>query len=455
MENEDDTEQIIPLDEADVEMLKAYGRGPYAEKIARLENDIEVHKQRVNKLLGVVESDTGVLPASHWDLPADKQMMAEESALLIAVCTSIIENVGSKRTGDDDEEEDGPAGDPLKKSRNDASSSTTKNLMYQAKLANNVGKYCVGLGEKVAPTDIERGMRVGLDRTRFAIQIPLPSKIDAAVSLMQVDEKPDTTYCDIGGCDDTIKRLREVVELPLLHPERFIRLGIDPPKGALLYGPPGTGKTLTARAVANATNACFIRVIGSELTRKYVGEGARMVRELFKVARTKLACIVFFDEIDAIGTSRGDSTGGEHGDNEVQRTMLQISAELDGFDPRGNIKVLMATNRPDILDPALVRPGRIDRKVEFTLPDLAGRIQILKIHCKKMSVDKNLRYDLIARLCPNTTGAELRSVCTEAGMFCLRARRKSVSEKDFLLSVEKVIKGYKKYSSTPKYMVYN
>ena len=214
------------------------------------------------------------------------------------------------------------------------------------------------------------------------------------------------------------------------------------------------GKTLTARAVANRTDACFIRVIGSELVQKYVGEGARMVRELFTMARSKRACIIFFDEVDAIGGARtgGDETGS---DNEVQRTMLQIVTELDGFDARGNIKVLMATNRPDTLDPALLRPGRLDRKVEFGLPDLEGRGHILKIHSKRMSCDRDIRFELIARLCPNTTGAELHSVCTEAGMFCIRARRKSVSEKDFLDSVNKVVKGYKKFSSTPKVSLLN
>ena len=311
------------------------------------------------------------------------------------------------------------------------------------------------LGEKVAPTDVEEGMRVGVDRTKYAIQIPLPPKIDPTVSLMTVEDKPDVTYDEVGGAKDSLEKLREVVELPLLHPERFLTLGIDPPKGVLLYGPPGTGKTLSARAVANRTDACFIRVIGSELVQKYVGEGARMVRELFTMARSKKACIIFFDEVDAIGGSRtsGDGDGGS--DNEVQRTMLQIVTELDGFDPRGNIKVLMATNRPDTLDPALLRPGRLDRKVEFGLPDLEGRTHILRIHAKTMAADRDIRFELLARLCPNTTGAELRSVCTEAGMFAIRGRRKSITEKDMIDAVNKVIKGYQKFSSTPKYMVYN
>ena len=197
-----------------------------------------------------------------------------------------------------------------------------------------------------------------MDRTKYQIQIPLPPKIDASVTMMQVEEKPDVTYSDIGGCKEQIEKLREVVETPLLsvcrfgnqfssidlpQPERFVNLGIDPPKGVLLFGPPGTGKTLCARAVANRTDATFIRVIGSELVQKYVGEGARMVRELFEMARSKKACIIFFDEVDAIGGARFDDGAG--GDNEVQRTMLELINQLDGFDPRGNIKVLMATNR--------------------------------------------------------------------------------------------------------------
>eukprot|EP00434_Breviolum_minutum_P033557 symbB.v1.2.029694.t1/scaffold3274.1/size59892/2 len=241
--------------------------------------------------------------------------------------------------------------------------------------------------------------------------------------------------------------------MPLLQPERFVALGIDPPKGVLLYGPPGTGKTLTARAVANRTDACFICVIGSELVQRYVGEGARMVRELFQLARTKKACILFIDEVDAIGGSRGGDEG--NSDSEVQRTMLEIVNQLDGFDSRGNVKVLMATNRPDTLDPALLRPGRLDRKIEFGLPDLEGRTHIFKIHAKTMAIDRDVRFELLARLCPNTTGAECRSVCTEAGMYAIRARRKSISEKDLIDAINKVIKGYSKFSSTPKYMVYN
>lgn len=176
-----------------------------------------------------------------------------------------------------------------------------------------IAKFVVKLSDKLSPTDVEEGMRVGVDRSKYQIQMPLPPKIDATVTMMTVEDKPDVTYNDIGGCKEQLEKLREVVEMPLLTPEKFIDLGIDPPKGVLLYGPPGTGKTLTARAVANRTDACFIRVIGSELVQKYVGEGARMVREIFQMARTKKACIIFFDEVDAIGGARfDDGSGGDH-----------------------------------------------------------------------------------------------------------------------------------------------
>ena len=430
-----------PLDEGDIALLKSYGLGPYSTAIKTLEEEIKTHQQTVKDLIGIKESDTGLSPPSMWDLVGDKQMMSEEAPLQVARCTKIIPG---------DAESNPSSGGGGLSSMNSSNASGNKYVINVKQIA----KFVVGLGEKVAPTDIEEGMRVGVDRSKYSIQIPLPPKIDPTVSLMTVEDKPDVTYDDVGGAKEAMEKLREVLETPLLHPERFVTLGIDPPKGVLLYGPPGTGKTLSARAVANRTDACFIRVIGSELVQKYVGEGARMVRELFTMARSKRACIVFFDEIDAIGGARtgADENGS---DNEVQRTMLQIVTELDGFDARGNIKVLMATNRPDTLDPALLRPGRLDRKVEFGLPDLEGRGHILKIHSKRMNCDRDIRFELIARLCPNTTGAELHSVCTEAGMYAIRARRKSVSEKDFLDSVNKVVKGYKKFSSTPKYMVYN
>ncbi|KAE8715210.1 26S protease regulatory subunit 7 [Hibiscus syriacus] len=297
--------------------------------------------------------------------------------------------------------------------------------------------FVVGLGDKVSPTDIEEGMRVGVDRNKYQIQISLPPKIDPSVTMICGGEAR-FTHNDVGGCKEQIEK---VVELPMLHLEKFVKLGIDPPKGVLCYGPPGTGKTLLARAVANRTDACFTVLLEASLFKNML------------MARSKKACIVFFDEVDAIGGARYDD--GVGGDNEVQRTMLEIVNQLDGFDARGNIKVLMATNRPDTLDPALLRPRRLDRKVEFGLPDLESRTQIFKIHTRTMNCERDIRFELLARLCPNSTGADIRSVCTEAGMYAIRARRKTVTEKVFLDAVNKVIKGYQKFSATPKYMVYN
>lgn len=417
-----DDKPIQSLDEEDIALLKNYGSAPYVSSIKLVEDDVQGALKKVNDLIGIKESDTGLATPALWDLAADKQAMTTEEPLQVARCTKII----------------------------NADSDDPKYVINVKQFA----KFVVNLHKNLAPTDVEEGMRVGVgDRNKYEIHLPLPPKIDPTVTMMQVEEKPDVTYQDVGGCKEQIEKLREVVETPLLNPEKYVKLGIDPPKGVLLFGPPGTGKTLCARAVANRTDACFIRVIGSELVQKYVGEGARMIREIFEMARTKKACIIFFDEIDAVGGTRfGDGDGSS---NEVQRTMLELINQLDGFDPRGNIKVLMATNRPDTLDPALLRPGRMDRKIEFGLPDLKGLTQIFKIHAAKMSVERDIRYELLARQCPNNTGAEIRSVCTEAGMFAIRERRKVATEKDFLDAVSKVIKAYGKFSSTPRYMAYN
>ncbi|KAI5191820.1 26S proteasome regulatory subunit T1 [Nematocida sp. AWRm77] len=407
------------LNENEVQLIMNYGKGYYADSIADTEREVKALYERVSSKLGLKEAETGLAPPMLWNLYSDNERAKVEKTLQVARCCKVMEE------------------------------SVEGNDRYMINVK-QIAKFIVNRHKSLARDDISEGMRVGVDRVKYQIVLPLPPKIDNAVTLMQIEEKPDVTYSDIGGCAEQIEKIKEVVELPLKNPEQFIKLGIDPPKGVLLYGPPGTGKTLCARAVANRADAAFIRVIGSELVQKYVGEGARMVREIFELAKSKKACIIFFDEVDAFGSTRFDG-----GSNEVQRTMLELINQLDGFDSRGNVKVLMATNRPDTLDPALLRPGRLDRKVEFSLPDLSGRASILKIHTKPMSVEKNIRYELIARLCPSATGAEIRSVCTEAGMFAIRERRKVVTEKDFLQAVDKVIKGYAKFSSTPRYLTYN
>eukprot|EP00010_Vexillifera_abyssalis_P001625 CAMPEP_0201552158 /NCGR_PEP_ID=MMETSP0173_2-20130828/14528_1 /ASSEMBLY_ACC=CAM_ASM_000268 /TAXON_ID=218659 /ORGANISM="Vexillifera sp., Strain DIVA3 564/2" /LENGTH=412 /DNA_ID=CAMNT_0047962591 /DNA_START=33 /DNA_END=1271 /DNA_ORIENTATION=+ len=303
---------------------------------------------------------------------------------------------------------------------------------------NPEGKYVVDLDKKIDITKCTPNTRVALRSDSYTLHKILPNKIDPLVSLMRVEKVPDSTYEMIGGLDKQIREIKEVIELPIKHPELFEALGIAQPKGVLLYGPPGTGKTLLARAVAHHTKCTFIRVSGNELVQKYIGEGSKMVRELFVMARTHAPSIIFMDEIDSIGSTRIDSSSG--GDSEVQRTMLELLNQLDGFEATQNIKVLMATNRIDILDPALLRPGRIDRKIEFPNPSEHARVDILKIHSRRMNLMRGINLKKISDQMSGASGAEIKSVCTEAGMFALRERRVHVNQEDFLMAVAKVMK---------------
>ncbi|KAF1442705.1 26S proteasome regulatory subunit 8, partial [Spheniscus demersus] len=341
------------------------------------------------------------------------------------------------------------------------------------------GKFVVDVDKNIDINDVTPNCRVALRNDSYTLHKILPNKVDPLVSLMMVEKVPDSTYEMIGGLDKQIKEIKEVIELPVKHPELFEALGIAQPKasaaaaglrwgsafggsGVLLYGPPGTGKTLLARAVAHHTDCTFIRVSGSELVQKFIGEGARMVRELFVMAREHAPSIIFMDEIDSIGSSRLE--GGSGGDSEVQRTMLELLNQLDGFEATKNIKVIMATNRIDILDSALLRPGRIDRKIEFPPPNEEARLDILKIHSRKMNLTRGINLRKIAELMPGASGAEvkvsrghgggtgagrggavgdvwcpLQGVCTEAGMYALRERRVHVTQEDFEMAVAKVM----------------
>ena len=252
------------------------------------------------------------------------------------------------------------------------------------------GKYVCDMDKSIDVTKLTPGTRVALRNDSYTLHVILPSNIDPLVSLMKVEKVPDSTFDMIGGLDQQVKEIKEVVELPIKHPELFDSLGIAQPKGVILYGPPGTGKTLLARAVAHHTDCCFIRVSGSELVQKYIGEGARMVRELFVMAREHAPSILFMDEVDSIGSARDSGGGGGGGDSEVQRTMLELLNQLDGFEATNKIKVIMATNRLDILDQALLRPGRIDRKIEFPNPSEDSRVDILKIHSRKMNLVRGI-----------------------------------------------------------------
>jgi len=303
---------------------------------------------------------------------------------------------------------------------------------------NPEGKYVVDIDDKIKMEDIQANQRVALRSDSYMLHRILPTKVDPLVSLMKVEKVPDSTYDMVGGLPKQIRELKEVIELPIKHPELFESLGVAQPKGVLMYGPPGTGKTLLARAVAHHTDCTFIRVSGAELVQKYIGEGSRMVRELFVMAREAAPSIIFMDEIDSIGSARSSSGGG--GDAEVQRTMLELLNQLDGFEPSNKIKVIMATNRIDILDTALLRPGRIDRKIEFPHPNAEAREHILKIHSRKMNLMRGIDLKSVAEKLTNASGAECKAVCTEAGMFALRERRIHITQEDFEMAAAKVMK---------------
>lgn len=292
----------------------------------------------------------------------------------------------------------------------------------------------------IGKDEVTTGAQCALHPQSFVVVEVLPSQYDSFVSGMEIAEVPSTTYEDVGGLETQKIHLREAIELPLLNPELFEKVGIEPPKGVLLTGPPGTGKTLLAKAVAHETNAAFIHVVGSELVQKYIGEGARLVRELFMMAREKSPAIIFIDEIDAIGMARG-SDAYSAGDHEVNRTLMQLLAELDGFDVRGDVKVIAATNRSDILDKALLRPGRFDRIIEFPLPDEAGREMILTIHTRKMHLKSSVSLAEVAEKTEGMNGSELMAICVEAGMNAVRKKRTYVNAEDFSAAIDTVISG--------------
>ena len=294
----------------------------------------------------------------------------------------------------------------------------------------------VALNQRLEPKKLKPGTRVALNQDTLAVIEVLHEAWDPMVSGAEMVEKPDITYNSVAGLDEQITTVREAIELPLLEPELFEKVGIIPPKGILLVGPPGCGKTLLAKAVANQTEATFIRMVGSELAQKYIGEGGRMVRELFSLAKEKSPSIIFLDEIDAIGAKRLD--GSTSGDREVQRTLMQLLAELDGFDALENVKIIAATNRPDILDDALLRPGRFDRIVTIPLPDPKGRKAMLALHTSKMSTSR-LQMKTLVEKTEGFSGAEIKATCVEAGMIAIRDKRNKISQNDMMAAVERIM----------------
>lgn len=285
--------------------------------------------------------------------------------------------------------------------------------------------------EKLKPGDL-----VGVNKDSYLILENLPAEYDARVKAMEVDERPTEQYSDIGGLDKQIQELIEAVVLPMTHKEKFKNLGIQPPKGVLLYGPPGTGKTLLARACAAQTKSTFLKLAGPQLVQMFIGDGAKLVRDAFALAKEKAPAIIFIDELDAIGTKRFDSE--KAGDREVQRTMLELLNQLDGFSSTTDIKVIAATNRVDILDPALLRSGRLDRKIEFPHPNEEARARIMQIHSRKMNVNPDVNFDELARSTDDFNGAQCKAVCVEAGMIALRRSASCVTHEDFMDAIMEV-----------------
>merc|ERR1712184_51346 len=307
-------------------------------------------------------------------------------------------------------------------------------------------EHYVSIFSFVDKDQLEPGCTVLMNHKVHAVVGVLGDDTDPLVSVMKLEKAPQETYADIGGLDTQIQEIKESVELPLTHPEYYEEMGIKPPKGVILYGPPGTGKTLLAKAVANQTSATFLRVVGSELIQKYLGDGPKLVRELFRVAEEHAPSIVFMDEIDAVGTKRYDSNSG--GEREIQRTMLELLNQLDGFDSRGDVKVIMATNRIETLDPALIRPGRIDRKIEFPLPDEKTKRRIFGIHTGRMTLSTDVDLEEYIMSKDDLSGADIKAICTEAGLLALRERRMKVTDEDFRKSKENVL--YRKQEGTPE-----
>ncbi len=283
----------------------------------------------------------------------------------------------------------------------------------------------------VEAKDLKPGELVGVNKDSYLVLEKLPNEYDSRVKTMELEEKPTEDYTDIGGLDKQIEELREAVVYPITHAELYENIGIRPPKGVLMFGPPGTGKTMMARACAAQTNACFLKLAGPQLVQMFIGDGAKMIRDAFALAKEKAPTIIFIDELDAIGTKRFDSD--TSGDREVQRTMLELLNQLDGFSPDDRIKVIAATNRPDILDPALLRSGRLDRKIEFPHPNEDARAQIMQIHSRKMNCEKkSINFQELARCTDDFNGAQMKAVCVEAGMNALRRNSEIISNQLFI-----------------------
>ncbi|GMH73415.1 hypothetical protein TrRE_jg10570 [Triparma retinervis] len=394
-------------------------------RIRLLDNDIRIMRSDVQRINHESANQKDKIKENLEKVKVNKQL-----PYLVASVVEVLDE--DAEDGLEKEDEDGAAmdKDAVRKTKSAVVRTTTRQTIYLP---------IPGLVdvEELKPSDM-----VGTNKDSYLILEKLPAEYDSRVKAMEVDERPTEEYSDIGGCDKQIQELIEAIVLPMTHKDMFDSIGIKPPKGVLLHGPPGTGKTLLARACANQTDAIFLKLAGPQLVQMFIGDGAKLIRDAFELAREKIkegdrkGAIIFIDELDAIGTKRFG--GDQSGDREVQRTMLELLSQLDGFSSNDMIKVIAATNRPDVLDPALLRSGRLDRKIELPHPSESARAQVMKIHSRKMSVGPDVVYDELARSCDDFNGAQLKAVCVEAGMLALRREGDTIMHEDFIEAISVV-----------------
>ena len=393
-----------------------------AQRARMLENEVRMMTSEVNRLKYEQQSQKNLIKENKEKIKLNKQL-----PYLVANVVEILDPSSTQNKN----KNDGAAQDA-----DDASNALS--AVIKTSTRQTIYLPVIGL---VPASELIPGDLVGTNKDSYLILEKLPVEYDSRVKAMEIDEKPTDSYSDIGGLDKQIQELVEAIVLPMTHKDKFDTIGIKPPKGALLHGPPGTGKTLLARACAAATDAVFLKLAGPQLVQMYIGDGSKLVRDAFALAKEKSkgrgGAIIFIDEIDAIGTKRFDSD--QSGDREVQRTMLELLNQLDGFTSKENVKVIAATNRPDTLDPALVRSGRLDRKIELPHPTEDARARILQIHSRKMNVDlSEVNFDELARSTEDFNGAQLKAVCVEAGMLALRRNGETLNHEDFVEGISVV-----------------
>ncbi|GMH80937.1 hypothetical protein TrVE_jg4809 [Triparma verrucosa] len=411
-------------DPVDADLL-AMSNDDIQTRIRLLDNDIRIMKSDIQRINHETLNQKDKIKENQEKIKLNKQL-----PYLVGNVVEVLD--ADAEDGLEKEDEDGGAQDvdAVRKTKSAVIRTSTRQTIYLP---------VPGLVdvEELKPSDM-----VGTNKDSYLILEKLPAEYDSRVKAMEVDERPTEEYSDIGGADKQIQELIEAIVLPMTHKDMFDAIGIKPPKGVLLHGPPGTGKTLLARACANQTDAIFLKLAGPQLVQMFIGDGAKLIRDAFELAREKIkdggrkGAIIFIDELDAIGTKRFG--GDQSGDREVQRTMLELLSQLDGFSSNDMIKVIAATNRPDVLDPALLRSGRLDRKIELPHPSESARAQVMKIHSRKMNVSTDVAYDELARSCDDFNGAQLKAVCVEAGMLALRREGTEIQHEDFIEAISVV-----------------